>query len=131
MLQDPIADLLTRIRNANAVYKERVDVPSSRIKKDILRILKQEGFIKAYKIVNVKGKTTLRVYLKYGPQKQRFINGIERVSRPSARIYVGKDNIPSVMGGLGVAIISTSQGVLTDSECRKRGIGGEVICKVW
>jgi small subunit ribosomal protein S8 len=131
MLHDTIADLLTRIRNANALYKERVDVPSSRIKKDIVKILKQEGFIRAYKIMDIGGKSTLRIYLKYGPQKERLINGLERVSRPSARVYVRKDKIPTVMGGLGVAIISTSQGVLTDSECRRRGIGGEVLCKVW
>jgi len=132
-LSDPIADMLTRIRNANARYHPEVSLPSSRIKEEIARILKEEGFIEDYKVEEDGVKRTLTLKLKYKGkrQKERVIRGLERVSRPSRRIYVGVDEIPQVMGGLGITILSTSQGIMTGHEARKRRIGGEVLCNVW
>jgi small subunit ribosomal protein S8 len=130
-MTDPIADMLTRIRNANMVYKDRVDIPASKLKKSIIRILKDEGFIKGFRYIEDGRQGILRVYLKYGPKRERVINELVRVSKPGRRIYVGKDEIPSVKRGLGVAILSTSKGVMTDRECRKLGIGGELLCIVW
>ncbi len=134
-LTDPIADMLTRIRNANMVYHESVDIPLSKMKLEIAKILKQEGYIKDYEVIDevVKGtkKPILRIYLKYGPNKERVIQGIKKISKPGRRIYVGKDKLPKVMGGYGIAIISTSSGLMSDVEARKRGLGGEVICYVW
>lgn len=131
MITDPIADMLTRIRNANMVYKNRVDIPASKLKKSIVKILKDEGFIKGFRYVEDGRQGILRVYLKYGPKKERVINELIRVSKPGRRIYVGKDEIPEVKSGLGVAILSTSKGVMTDKECRRLGIGGELLCIVW
>ena len=138
MLTDPIADMLTRIRNATRVYKESTDVPASRFKEEILRILAREGFIKGYERVDVDGKPYLRVYLKYGPRRQgpdprpeQVIHHIRRISKPGRRVYVGVKEIPRVRRGLGIAILSTSKGVLTDREARKPGVGGELICEVW
>jgi small subunit ribosomal protein S8 len=130
-MTDPIADMLTRIRNANMVYKDRVDIPASKLKKSIIRILKDEGFIKGFRYIEDGRQGILRVYLKYGPKRERVINELVRVSKPGRRIYVGKDEIPLVKRGLGVAILSTSKGVMTDRECRKLGIGGELLCIVW
>ena len=130
---DPIADMLTRIRNANIAYHEVVDIPKSNMKHRIARVLKDEGYIKNYKVINDPGKPyqMLRIYLHYGPNKERVIQGLRRVSKPGRRIYVNSRDLPKVMGGLGVAIISTSSGLMTDAEARKKGLGGEVLCYVW
>ena len=130
-LNDPIADMLTRIRNANTAGHELVDVPRSKIKEELAKILKEEGFIRDYEFIKDNKQGVLRIYLKYGPEKERVITGIERVSRPGLRVYVGKDEIPRVLGGLGIAILSTSKGVMTDKKARREGIGGEVLCRVW
>lgn len=131
MLSDPIADMLTRIRNAVQVYKESVDVPASKFKEQIARILAQEGFIRRVERVEVEGKPVLRLHLKYGPRREKVIQHIRRVSRPGRRVYVTAENLPKVRRGLGLAIVSTSKGLLPDREARKLGVGGEVICEVW
>jgi small subunit ribosomal protein S8 len=131
MMTDPIADLLTRIRNASRAEHEKVDIPSSKLKVRITEILKTEGFIKNFRLMEEKKPGILRVYLKYGAGNERVISGLVRVSRPGRRIYVGKDKIPSILGGMGVAILSTSRGVMTDREVRKQGLGGEVLAYVW
>ncbi len=134
MWSDPIADMLTRIRNANTVYKEYVDIPASKLKRSILDILLREGFIKDYKYIEDGKQGILRVYMKYKGDRRnrkRVINGIVRVSHAGRRIYVGKDEIPKVKNGLGIAILTTSKGVMTDKEARKLGVGGEVIAYVW
>ncbi|MCS7059202.1 MAG: 30S ribosomal protein S8 [Meiothermus sp.] len=131
MLSDPIADMLTRIRNAVQVYKESVDVPASKFKEQIARILAQEGFIRRVERVEVEGKPVLRLHLKYGPRREKVIQHIRRVSRPGRRVYVTAENLPKVRRGLGLAIVSTSKGLLPDHEARKLGVGGEVICEVW
>ena len=130
---DPIADMLTRIRNANVVYHESVDVPHSNVKLSIAKILKEEGYIRNYKVINDPKKpyAVVRVFLNYGPNKERVIQGLRRISKPGRRIYVGKDNLPKVMGGLGIAVTSTSQGLKTDTEASQLGLGGEVVCYVW
>lgn len=131
MMTDPVADLLTRIRNANMVYHETVDVPASKLKKAIVEILREEGFIKNYEVLQDGARQTLRIYLKYGSNKERVISGLKRISKPGLRVYAQKDEIPRVLGGLGIAILSTSKGVMTDKQARKLGIGGEVLCYVW
>ncbi|ADH64734.1 MAG: 30S ribosomal protein S8 [Deinococcota bacterium] len=131
MNSDPIADMLTRIRNALIVHKESVDVPASRFKEEIARILVREGFLKGYEKVEVEGKPVLRLALKYGPRREKVIQHIRRVSRPGRRVYVTAGQVPVVRKGLGMAIISTSKGVLVDREARKLGVGGELICEVW
>ncbi|HAG07838.1 MAG TPA: 30S ribosomal protein S8 [Peptococcaceae bacterium] len=131
MMTDPVADLLTRIRNANMVYHETVDVPASKLKKAIVEILRDEGFIKNYEVLQDGARQTLRIYLKYGSNKERVISGLKRISKPGLRVYAQKDEIPRVLGGLGIAILSTSKGVMTDKQARKLGIGGEVLCYVW
>jgi small subunit ribosomal protein S8 len=131
MNSDPIADMLTRIRNALMVHKESVDVPASRFKEEIARILVREGFLKGYERVEVEGKPVLRLALKYGPRREKVIQHIRRVSRPGRRVYVTAGQVPVVRKGLGMAIISTSKGVLVDREARKLGVGGELICEVW
>lgn len=130
MVTDPIADMLTRIRNALMAKKEEVRIPASGIKKEIARILKEEGFIEDYRVEesNVQGEIVIK--LKYH-KGESVIRGLRRVSKPGRRIYVSKTELPKVLGGLGVAIISTSKGVMTDKECRKLGIGGEYICEIW
>lgn len=128
---DPIADLLTRIRNANTVLHERVDVPASKIKRSILELMKQEGFIRDFEAIEDGPQGTLRIYLRYGSGKKRVISGLKRISRPGLRVYAQKDQVPKVLGGLGVAILSTSTGVLTDKEARAKGVGGEVLCYIW
>lgn len=130
-MTDPIADYLTRIRNANMVYHERVDIPASKIKQAITEILKSEGFIRDYEVVEEGRRRFLRIYLKYGSDKERVITGLRRVSRPGRRVYVKKDEIPRVLGGLGIAILSTPRGLMTDRDARKMGVGGEVLCYVW
>lgn len=128
---DPIADFLTRIRNANTVYKDTVEIPSSKIKKEIARLLKEEGFIKEFEYVEDDKQGILRLYLKYGPNKEKVITGLKRISKPGLRVYAKNEEIPRVLGGLGVAVISTSSGVMTDKQARKNKVGGEVICYVW
>lgn len=128
---DPIADMLTRIRNANLAYMETVEIPASKIKTEIARILKEEGYINDFVVDSSSGHDIIRIHLKYGPKKERVITGLKRVSKPGRRIYVGKDNVPRVLRGLGIAIISTSKGLLTDRDARRLGEGGEVICYVW
>jgi small subunit ribosomal protein S8 len=131
VMTDPIADLLTRIRNANSVKHEVVEVPSSNIKKAIADILLQEGYIKELEEYNDGVVPMLRITLKFGASKERVITGIKRISKPGLRIYCKKDEIPKVLNGLGIAIISTSKGLLVDREARKAGLGGEVVCYVW
>jgi len=140
MMMDTVADFLARIRNASLVYHETVDAPYSKVNEAIAKILKEEGFIKDYEIVEVpfkraknpeNKKKLIRVHLKYGPNKERVINEIKRVSKPGRRIYVGKDEIPFVKAGLGVAILSTNKGIIPGYKARKLGVGGEVLCYVW
>jgi len=131
MMTDPIADLLTRIRNANMVRHATVDIPASKTKKSIVEILVKEGFIKSFETVTEDNHETIRVALKYGQDKSRIITGIKRISKPGLKVYAKRNELPRVLGGLGVAIISTSQGIVTDKEARKLQIGGEVICYVW
>ncbi|MGI6036237.1 MAG: 30S ribosomal protein S8 [Limnochordia bacterium] len=130
-MTDPVADMLTRIRNASSVYHETVDIPASRLKTEMARILKEEGYIRDYKIIEDQKQNIIRVFLKYGPNRQRTITGLKRISKPGLRVYANKDEVPKVMRGLGVAIMSTSQGVMTDREAREKGVGGEVLCYVW
>lgn len=130
-MTDPIADLLTRIRNANTRGKDSVDIPLSRLKREIVRVLKEEKFIKDFAVLEDGPQGTIRVYLRYGPGKARIIQGLQRVSRPGRRLYGRKSELPRPRGGLGVAIISTSSGVMTDRQARTAGAGGEVLCYVW
>ena len=132
-VNDPIADMLTRVRNANMIYSESVDVPSSKMKLAIAKILKEEGYIKNFKIITDPKKpySTIRIFLSYGAERERVIQGLRRISKPGRRIYVGKDKLPLVMGGLGLVVVSTSQGLKTGSEASKLGLGGEVLCYVW
>jgi len=131
MMTDPVADMLTRIRNANMIKAERVDIPASRLKLEVIKILKEKGFIKGYRILKDNKQGILRVSLKYGANGKGVISGLKRISKPGRRVYVGKEDISKVMGGVGVAILSTSKGILTDKVCREKGIGGEVLCYVW
>lgn len=128
---DPIADMLTRIRNANMARKDRVEIPHSKLKAEIARIMKREGFISDYSTEGVGGKRTLRMFLKYEANRTPVIRGARRISRPSLRRYVPVKEIPRVLGGMGVSIISTSVGILTDREARQRNVGGEVLCYLW
>ncbi len=132
-VNDPIADMLTRIRNGNTVYHDSVDIPLSKMKVEVAKILKGEGYVRNFKVLNDSRQPfpVLRVYLHYGPNRERVIQGLRRVSKPGRRIFAGKSDLPKVMGGLGIAVISTSQGLMTDSNARKRGLGGEVVCYVW
>ena len=131
-MSDPIADMLTRIRNANTAKHDTVDVPSSKMKLAIAEILLKEGFIKSYEIIEEGNFKTIRIALKYGADKnQRIITGIKRISKPGLRVYAGAEEMPKVLGGLGIAIISTNQGVVTDKEARKLGVGGEVLAFIW
>ena len=131
-MTDPIADMLTRIRNAIQSHHERVEVPAAKLKVEIARILKSEGFISNYKVVDDQnGRPLLRIYLKYSPDGEPVIHGIERISRPGRRVYRTKTDIPRVLGGLGLSIVSTSKGVLSGYEALRTGVGGEVLCQVW
>lgn len=131
VMTDPIADFLTRIRNANMVYHEKVEVPASKMKLAIAKIMKEEGFIRDVEYIEDGKQGILRIYLKYGPNKEKVITGLKRISKPGLRVYCKKDEIPKVLGGLGIAIISTSKGIMTDKQARKEGLGGEVICYIW
>lgn len=128
---DPIADMLTRIRNAQNAYHEKVDIPASKIKMKIINLLRKEGFIKYFKFIEDRKQSIIRVHLKYSPSREKYITKLVKISKPGSRVYVSKEKIPRVLNGLGVAIISTSKGVLTDIECRKLGVGGEVLCHIW
>ncbi|HBV96152.1 MAG: 30S ribosomal protein S8 [Peptococcaceae bacterium BICA1-7] len=131
VMTDPIADFLTRIRNANTVYHEKVEAPASRMKKAIADILKEEGFIKDCEYVADGKQGVIRVYMKYGGGKERVITGLKKISKPGLRVYARKDSVPKVLGGLGIAVISTSRGIMTDKKARQLGLGGEVICYIW
>jgi len=130
-MTDPIADMLTRIRNANMVGHERVEIPASKIKEQIARILYEQGYIRNYRFIEDGKQGILRVYLKYGENKEKVITQLKRISKPGRRVYVDKDKLPRVLGGLGIAILSTSQGIMTSAQSRKAGVGGEVLCYVW
>ena len=131
VMTDPIADMLTRIRNANSVYHDKVEIPGSKIKEAIALILKNEGFIRDYEVIADNKQNVIKVSLKYGANREKVISGLKRISKPGLRVYSQKDQIPKVLGGLGIAIISTSKGVMTDKEARKAGLGGEVLAYVW
>ena len=131
MMTDPIADMLTRIRNGNNAKHDSVDIPASNIKKQLAQILLNEGFIKGYDVIDDAKQGIIRVDLKYGKHNEKVISGIKRISKPGLRVYVKGDEVPRVLGGLGIAILSTSQGIMTDKVARKDNIGGEVICYVW
>lgn len=131
ILSDPISDMLTRIRNANLAQHDKVQIPHSKMKSELARVLKDEGYIKDYTTENVAGKPTLVVFLKYMTDSKPVIQGLRRVSRPSRRHYVGAPDVPRVLGGIGTAVLSTSSGILTDSQARKANVGGEVLCYIW
>jgi len=130
-LTDPVADFLTRIRNAITAKHQKVDVPASKLKMELARILKEEGYIANYKATEEQGHKLVRVYLKYGPDEEATISNLERVSRPGCRVYVGRNEIPRVLGGMGINILTTPKGVMTGRQARKEGVGGEVLCEVW
>jgi len=130
-LTDPIADMLTRIRNAGMVRKKEVDIPSSKIKVAVAKILKDEGYIRNYKVIDDKKQGILKLFLKYTEDKKNVITGLERLSKPGCRIYCKKDSIPKVLDGLGIVVISTSKGVFTGKKCKEMGLGGEVLCQIW
>ena len=131
VMTDPIADMLTRIRNANAALHETVEIPASRMKAAVLEILKEEGFVKSVETVESGKHTALKVTLKYGSNNEKVITGIKRISKPGLRVFAKKEELPRVLGGLGIAVISTSKGVMSDKQARKEGLGGEVLAYVW
>jgi len=130
-LTDPVADFLARIRNAIRARHQKLDVPASKLKTEIARILKEEGYISNYKTQEEEGKLVLRVYLKYGPNNEAVIRDLKRISRPGCRVYIGKDEIKRVQGGLGISIMTTPKGVMTGRQARREGVGGELLCEVW
>lgn len=130
-MTDPLADMLTRIRNASTARQEKVDVPASRLKLEVARILKEEGYIKNYKFTKDGKQGVIRIFLKYEENRRPVIEGLKRISRPGRRIYTEAEEIPKVLGGLGITILSTSKGVMTDQEARRLNVGGEVLCCVW
>ena len=131
MMTDPIADMLTRIRNANMAKLEKVDIPASKMKIELTKILKEKGLIKSFKVLRDRKQGMIRISLKYLDGEEKVITGLTRISKPGRRVYVGKDMIPRVMGGYGIAILSTSKGIKTDEICRRDGVGGEVLCNIW
>jgi small subunit ribosomal protein S8 len=131
MFTDPIADMLTRVRNAIRARHPKVDVPASKLKIEIARILKEEGYIANFKVAEEGTKKTIKIYLKYGPDNEPIISAIERVSRPGCRVYVGRLEIPRVLGGLGINILTTARGVMTGRDAHREKIGGEILCRVW
>lgn len=128
---DPIADMLTRIRNANSAVHDQVDIPASKLKEQIAKVLKREGYIKDFQVVQTGVQGVIRVFMKYGPDREPVINGIKRVSRPGLRVYVGSSEIPRVFGGFGVVVMSTPKGVVTGKQARRLGVGGEVVAYIW
>ncbi len=131
MMTDPIADMLTRIRNANIAKLEKVDVPASKMKIEITKVLKEKGFIKSFKVLRDRKQGIIKISLKYLDGHERAITGLKRISKPGRRVYVDKTKIPKTMGGFGIAILSTSKGILADDVCRREGVGGEVLCSIW
>lgn len=131
VMTDPIADYLTRIRNANMAKHDSVEIPASNIKKSISEILKREGFIRDYEVADDNKQGVIKVFLKYGPNRERVISGLKRISKPGLRNYVSAEDLPKVLNGLGIAIVSTSAGVITDKEARQKNVGGEVIAYIW
>ncbi|MFB1051388.1 30S ribosomal protein S8 [Paraliobacillus sp. JSM ZJ581] len=131
VMTDPIADMLTRIRNANMVRHEKLELPASKLKADVADILKREGFVRDYEYIEDNKQGVLRIFLKYGTNEERVISGLKRISKPGLRVYAKADEIPKVLNGLGIAIVSTSKGVLSDKEAREQAIGGEVLAYVW
>lgn len=130
-MTDPIADMLTRIRNANIVGHDTVDIPASNMKKSIAEILYKEGYIRGYNVIEDGKQGIIRVQMKYAAERQKVISGLKRISKPGLKVYAKRHEVPRVLGGLGIAIISTSSGIITDKDARKIGVGGEVICYVW
>ena len=130
-MTDPIADMLTRIRNANTVGHETVEIPASKMKKSIAQILLDEGYITGYEVIEDGKQGIIKVTMKYGANKERVITGIKKISKPGLKVYAKAEDVPRVLGGLGIAIVSTSKGIVSDKEARKLGVGGEVICYVW
>jgi small subunit ribosomal protein S8 len=131
MMTDPIADMLARIRNANTAYKDEVKIPASRLKEEVAKLLAREGYVQGYRIEGDEPKRRIVIEMKYGPDRERTISGIKRVSRPGRRVYADRSRLPRVLGGLGVSILSTSHGLMTDRQAARRGVGGEVLCEVW
>jgi small subunit ribosomal protein S8 len=131
VMTDPIADMLTRIRNANTVHHEKLELPASKVKKEIADILKREGFIRDYEYIEDNKQGVIRIFLKYGVTNERVITGLKRISKPGLRVYAKAGELPRVLGGLGIALVSTSQGVMTDKDARQQQIGGEVLAYVW
>lgn len=131
VVTDPIADFLTRIRNANMVYMDKVEIPGSKTKLGLANIMKAEGFVKDVEFIEDGKQGIIRVYLKYGANKERVITGLKRISKPGLRVHAQKDELPKVLGGLGIAVVSTSQGLMTDKQARKAGCGGEILCYIW
>ncbi len=131
MMTDPVADMLTRIRNANTARLEKVDIPASKLKIEIVKILKEKGFIKSFKVLRDRKQGVIRITMKYLAGNEKAITGLKRISKPGRRVYVDKTEIPRVMGGYGIAVLSTSKGILSDEVCRREGIGGEVLCNIW
>ena len=128
---DPLADMFTRIRNANMAYHDSVEIPYSAIKMDVTKVLAEEGYITAFSVEDKKPQNVIKIDLKYGPNRRRVITGIKRISKPGLRVYARRDDIPKVLGGLGIAVLSSSKGVMTDKSARREGVGGEVIAYVW
>jgi len=131
MMTDPIADMLTRIRNANMAKHEKVDVPASKLKIEVTKILKEKGFIKSFKVLRDRKQGIIRISMKYLDVHEKAITGLKRISKPGRRVYVDKTEIPMVMGGFGIAILTTSKGILADDVCRREGVGGEILCNIW
>jgi small subunit ribosomal protein S8 len=130
-MTDPIADMLTRIRNANMAYQDEVAIPRSRLKEEIARVLEREGYVSTFRVEGEPPKQRIVIEMKYGPERERTISGLRRVSRPGRRVFANRERLPRVLGGLGVAILSTSQGLMTDRQAARNGVGGEVLCYVW
>jgi small subunit ribosomal protein S8 len=130
-MTDPVADMLTRIRNANLAFKDEVDMPRSKVKEEIARVLAREGYLQSFRVEGDPPKERIVIEMKYGPERERTISGLKRISRPGRRVYADRDHLPRVLGGLGVAILSTSQGLMTDRQASRAGVGGEVLCYVW
>jgi len=130
-MTDPVADMLTRIRNANLAFKDEVDMPRSKVKEEIARVLAREGYLQSFRVEGDPPKERIVIEMKYGPERERTISGLKRISRPGRRVYADRDHLPRVLGGLGVAILSTSQGLMTDRQAARAGVGGEVLCYVW
>jgi len=130
-MTDPIADMLTRVRNASSVHHDTVDVPASNIKRELARILLEEGYIKGYDVIEDGKQGLIRIQLKYGKAGEKVITGIKKISKPGMRVYADKTNVPKVLNGIGISVISTSKGIVTDKQARELGVGGEVICYVW